>query len=147
MSDQPSNAASERQRRVMAALNRVESRPKDGWIRAGLSDDFSSEDRRRGPSFPDGDADSYARSVASSWEVGSGHPRFALRETVAVRDERFAACVLEIDYGNGMISETLHVIGLDPTMRLIQRTVEFDTDDVDGAVAELDRMRNQADGR
>ena len=57
-----------------------------------------------------------------------------------MRGERFAACALEIDYGNGMISETLHVIGLDPTMRRIQRTVEFDLDDVEGAIAELDRL-------
>jgi hypothetical protein len=69
-----------------------------------------------------------------------------LLETVAVRGERFAACVLEIDYGNGMVSETLHVVGLDPTMRLMQRTIEFDVDDVDGANAELDRLHSQADG-
>src|SRR6476661_3616748 len=36
---------------------------KDGWVRAGLSDAFSSEDRRRGLSFPKSDVDSYARSV------------------------------------------------------------------------------------
>jgi len=68
-----------------------------------------------------------------------------LRETVAVPGERFAASVLEIDYGDGMISETLVVLALDPTLRLIQRTVEFDVDDVDGAIAELDRMHTEAD--
>ena len=129
----------------MAWLNSLESRPNDGQIRAGLSDDFCSEDRRRGPSFPNGDADSYARFVASAWEVGVGRPRFSLRETVSVRGERFAACALEIDYGDGMISETLHVVGLDPTMRLMQRTIEFDLDDVDEATAELDRLQSEAD--
>jgi hypothetical protein len=129
----------------MEWLSSFESRPEDGQIRAGLSDDFSSEDRRHGPTFPNGDADTYARFVASSWEVGSGHPRFLLRETVSVRGERFAACLLEIDYGDGMISETLHVLGLDPTMRLMQRTIEFDVDDRVGALAELDRLHDQAD--
>ena len=145
VSAQLSNAASERQYAAMEALNGVATRPDPGWIRSGLSDDFSSEDRRRGPTFPNGDADTYARFVESSWEVGSGHPRFTLRETVAVRGQRFAACVLEIDYGNGMFSETLHVVGLDPARRLMQRTIEFDVDDIAGAVAELDRLQSRAD--
>ena len=53
---------------------------------------------------------------------------------------------MEIDDGDGMASETLHVVGLDPSLRLMQRTVEFDTDDVRGALAELDRLHRQVDG-
>ena len=44
-----------------------------------------------------------------------------------------------------MISETLHVLGLDPTLRLMQRTVEFDVDDIDAANEELDRLYREAD--
>ena len=39
-------------------------------------------------------------------------------ETLAVRGERFAAVAVQIDYGNGMLRESIHVIGLDATLSL-----------------------------
>jgi hypothetical protein len=62
-----------------------------------------------------------------------------------VRGERFAALVVQTDYGNGFLRENISVIGLDATLSKLQRHVDFDLDNVDGAIAELDRMHRQAD--
>ena len=43
-----------------------------------------------------------------------------------------------------MISENIAVNSLDVTLSRLQRQVDFDIDDVDGALAELDRL-GQAD--
>ena len=39
-----------------------------------------------------------------------------------------------------MLSDGIMVIGLDATLRRLQCVVDFDIDDVDGAIAELDRL-------
>ena len=51
--------------------------------------------------------------------------------------------IVQIDYG-GMLIEHIHVIGLDATLSLLHRAVDFDRDDVDGAITELDRLHDQA---
>ena len=48
-----------------------------------------------------------------------------------------------VDYGNGMQRESIIVMALDAALRLAQRMVDFDTDEVDGAIAELDRLHTQ----
>jgi hypothetical protein len=141
VSDEPSNAASEFLRNVFVSL--TEGPPSEKWLRAGLTDDFALEDRRSGPSFPDIDAESLPKYVLSMWQTGAGQPRWE-GETLAVRGERFAAVAVRVDYGNGMLRDDVHVIGLDATLSKMQRQVDFDIDDVDGATAELDRMQSQA---
>jgi hypothetical protein len=144
VSDEPSNAASEFHRNALARFNERGS-PPEGFVRAGLTDDFAFEDRRSGPSFPDADAEAMPKVVASMWQTGAdGQPRWE-RETLAVRGERFAAVAVQTDFGNGMLLETINVIGLDATLSLVQRQVQFDRDDVDGAIAELDHLQSQAD--
>jgi hypothetical protein len=44
-----------------------------------------------------------------------------------------------------VLSETIHVFGLDPALCMLQRTVHLDLDDLDGAIAELDRLHGQAE--
>jgi hypothetical protein len=144
VSDEPSNAASEALRVNFRALNDLESAPRD--VRAFITDDFVHEDRRRGVSFPTVDAGSHQRFVDSAWQTGAGRPRFEVSEILAVRGDRLVAALIRIDYGNGMLLEAIHVFALDATLRLGQREVDFDHDDVDGAIAELDRLHAQADG-
>ena len=67
------------------------------------------------------------------------------QETLAVRGERFAMAGVRVDFGNGMLTEFIVVVGADATLRLRQRQILFDRDDVDGAIAELERMHRQAD--
>jgi len=143
MAGEPSNAASKFHRNALAGFTERGS-PTARFVRAGLTDDFAYEDRRSGPSFPDADAESFPRVVLSMWQTGAdGQPGFA-PETLAVRGERFAAVAVQTDFGNGMLLETINVIGLDATLSKVQRQVQFDRDDVDGAIAELDRMQSQA---
>jgi hypothetical protein len=143
VSDEPSNTASKFLRNAYAFLTEAGS-PSEKWVRAGLTDDFVSEDRRRGLSFPDADAESLPKVVFSMWQTGAGQPRWST-ETLAVRGERFAAVAIQTDYGNGMLTEYIGVIGLDATLSRVQREVDFDRDDIDGAIAELDRLQSQAD--
>jgi len=144
MSDEPSNAASISLRNTYALLSEAASPPSEKWVRAGLTDDFAYEDRRSGPSFPDADAESFAKFLLTMWQTGAGQPRWE-PETLAVRGERFAAVAVQMDYGNGMLGDFIVVIGVDATLITAQRMVSFDVDDVDAAIAELDRMQSQAD--
>jgi hypothetical protein len=143
VSDEPSNAASEGLRDAFVLFTE-NGLPPDHVVRSWLTDDFVYEDRRRGPTFPNVDAESYPEFLRTVWETGVGRPRWE-SETLAVRGERFAVAAIRLDYGNGMLFESIHVLARDATLRLLQRAVDFDIDDVDGAIAELDRMRSQAD--
>jgi hypothetical protein len=62
-----------------------------------------------------------------------------------VRGERLAVIGMQIDYGNEMITESIHVFGLDATLSMLQRDLDFDLDDLDGAITEMDRLQRQAD--
>ena len=142
MSDERSNAASELARLAFAFLN--DGAPPEDVVRAWLTDDFTYEDRRSGPSFPAADAESVPKYVLSMWQTGAGQPRWET-ETLAVRGERFAAMAIHTDYGNGMLLDSIDVFGLGAALSLLQRQVSFDRDDVDGAIAELDRMQSEDD--
>jgi hypothetical protein len=141
VSDEPSNTASELLLWTFALYNES-GLPPEEVVRAWLTDDFVHEDRRRFPAFPDDDAESWPRTVATIWETGAGRPRFQA-EILAVRGDRFVAALLQLDYGDGSLWESIHVWALDATLSLAQRAVDFDIDDVDGAIAELDRLHSQ----
>ena len=142
VSDEPSNAASEA---LLAAYARLELGPfPTDLVRATLTDDFTYEDRRSGPTLPEIGAEYFPKVVNSHWETGAAaRPRFK-NKTLAVRGERFAAVAIQVDY-DGMLIESIDVIGRDATLRLLQRVVSFDRDDLDGAIAELDRLQSQTD--
>jgi hypothetical protein len=143
VSDEPSNAASRFLHTVGAAL--TEGIPTEEAVRAGLTDDFAYQDRRRGMRWPEADAESYPAHLRTIWQTGAdGQPRFEA-ETLAVLGERFAAMKIQTDYGNGMVTESLHVFGLDATLRKLQLDLDFDLDDRDGAIAEMERLQSQAD--
>jgi hypothetical protein len=140
VSDEPSNTASEWLGNFLRFLNEHESPPN---LQSSLTDDFTYEDRRSGPSFPNLDAETFPRFIESTWETGAGRPQWTV-QIVAVRGEQFAAGVMNLDYGNGMVREAILVIGLDATLRLMHCNIQFDVDDVDRAIAELDRLHSQA---
>jgi hypothetical protein len=142
MSEEPSNAASENFRRTIRWLD--ETLPPPSEIRATLTDDFVGEDRRRGPTAPIMDAASFSEVIGAFRDVNAGRPRFILDEVVAARGERLAACRAGVDYGNGFMTESIQVLELDATLTLVQRVVTFDVDELDGAIAELDRLHDEA---
>jgi hypothetical protein len=68
-----------------------------------------------------------------------------VREVLAVRGERLAALAYRLDYGMGMVRESILVMGLDATLSLMHRGIEFDVDDFDAAIIELDRLHGRTD--
>jgi hypothetical protein len=148
VSDEPSNAASEFLRFGYSVMNEFGSPPGDAetqFLWSSFADDFTYEDRHRGPRFASGDAEMFRRFIESAWETGAGRPRWTVRAVLAVRGDRLAAQSIELDYGNGFTWESITLIELDAGLSLMQRAVDFDVDDVDAAVAELDRVHGQAD--
>ena len=145
VSEEPSNAASEWLRFVMAYCNK-NGAPSDELTRASLTDDYVYEDRRHhGPSFPNLDAESTPKAVTSLWDTGGGEPRFTMHEILAVRGDRIAACRVSADYPNGWTTESIEVLELDASLSLLRRMFDFDHDDVDAAIAELDRLHGQSE--
>ena len=66
-------------------------------------------------------------------------------EIIAVRGERLVAARLAVDYDIGFVLEAIQVLELDATVTRVQRAFDFDVDDVDTVIAELDRLHSQAD--
>ena len=143
MGDEQSNFASEALLASGAFLSA--GPPTAALLRALLADDYTFEDRRHGVNFPDADAESYPDVVLSAWQIGSGRPRFEVLKILAVRGDRFVAGLVRIDYGDGMLFESIHILALDPTLSLMQREVDFDPQDSDAAIAELDRLHSQSE--
>ena len=144
VSDEPSNTASEWMRGTYAVLNDFESPPHE-MIRSSFTGDFVYEDRRRGAIFPIMGAELGAEAFASFWDTGAGRPRFTVHQILAVRGERLVAARLVVDYDIGFVLEAIQMLQLDATVTRVQRAFDFDVDDVDTVIAELDRLHSQAD--
>ena len=133
------NAAVEWVRAGHAQLNALDG-PPSGYVQ---TDDFIAEDRRTGTgglNFGTLDRAGFAEFYNLSWELGARAPRFSITDVVAVRGGELAAVVERIDDGDGMIVEHIAVIQLDTTLRRHRRSVIFDVDAADAAIAELDRL-------
>ena len=137
MAAELTNPAVELMRSVMTELNGLDDAPTD----LPITDDFVFEDRRSsgGAGFGRVDATDWISMIASTWDVSEGGPHYSIPEVLAVRGDRLAAIVVNVDYGNGNVAEHAHCLQLDPTLRLFQRQWDFDLSDVASAIAELDR--------
>ena len=131
-------------RDTYTVLNDFDSAPHE-MIRSSFTDDFVYEDRRLGALFPIMDAEVTEEAVASFWDTGAGRPRFTVPEIVAVRGERLVAARLVVDYENGFVLTAIQMLQLDATLTQVQRAFDFDVDDLDAAIAELDRLHRQSD--
>ena len=106
-----------------------------------LTEDFTMDDRRSGGiNYGLIDASGWPLFFGSAWDLGEGHPHLSSPRVIAVRGERCAATVGVLEFGSGLRNEFIICHCLDPELRRWQRMVVFDVDDVDGSVAELDRM-------
>jgi len=105
-----------------------------------LAEDFTYVDRRTGGvNFGALSSAGSLAMLASAWDVGSGRPHFSVGEVVAVRGEESALVIFVIVYDDGNRTDMLHVQHLDRDMRW-RRIVQFDLDDVEAAIAELDQL-------
>jgi hypothetical protein len=131
-------------RGTYAVLNDFESPPHE-MIRSSFTGDFVYEDRRRGALFPIMGAELVEEAFASFWDTGAGRPRFTVTQTLAVRGERLVAARLVVDYDIGFVLEAIQMLQLDATVTRVQRAFDFDVDDIDTVIAELDRLHSGAD--
>ena len=140
MSDGPlTNALIEVMRDSYDVLNELVE-PPSRTPADSFTDDFAYSDRRKGINFGEGDASHMARIFQGYWEVG-GQPHFSIVEVIAVRGNWSAAYRQRIVYGGSdMFIELIRVVDREPAGDRWRRMVIFDPDDVDAAIAELDRM-------
>lgn len=132
--------------RLITALNN------EAWgeVEQVMANDIEIESRRRivGFSRDDRSARTWAEELRRlPRETGSTHYRY---EVLAVRGERFALVHVEVgtaDVGPGAPrDEMLHVVSLDGE-GCLARSVWFDVDDMEGAIAELDAVSVQPQQR
>ena len=144
MSDEPlTNAAVEWVRGLFSFWNSLDAPPI--FDPATLPPDFVFEDRRSTINFGQMDAPEFQKYVAASWGLGDEPPQRSITEVLAVRGQRSAAYLQLLDLGNGSVVESVYCIRLTPDLQLPERSVQFDIEDVDEAIAELDRMHGDID--
>ena len=139
MSDEPlTSAAVERVRDAYDVMNGLSEPP--SITPGSYTDDFVYVDRRKGVNFGEGDASHFVRVLQLFWEVG-GQPHFSIVEVIAVRGEWSAAVLERVVYGGrDMYLEFITVVDLDPVGDRWRRLVDFDLDDREAAIAELDGL-------
>ena len=134
----PRNAASDKFTADFARMG--DRRWVESEMLASFADDFVRDDRRRLLSFEATTAQDLV-DVALAWfEVDAGRPSFEPVAVLAVRGDRLALVRWRVVFGNGFVSEMLGVQQFDELIERHERLVVFDVDDVDSALAELDRL-------
>ena len=137
MSAEPRNAASEMVRSRLPLLGDPAA---VRLLADELSDDFSAEDRRRLIGLPRIGRDDWAEAVNSWSELGAGRGRSSLAQVIAVRGERLVLFRARATYPDGREVESLGLAQFDELVQRLQRSMQFDPDDVDAALSELDSM-------
>jgi hypothetical protein len=137
------NDAAERIRDIYGVWNEF-SEPPSVAPADHFTDDFVFSDRRKGGvNFGELDASDYVRTFEQFWNVG-GQPHFSMVEVIAVRGEWSTAHLERIVYGDSdMYTEFIIVVDRDPVRGRLRRIVHFDPEDVDAAIAELDRIHTE----
>lgn len=138
MSDRPlANAASHLMVAVLERMNSFEEWPETP---TRVAAEFVLDDRRRGGiGVGRVDRDVAMAYSQTAWEIGSGPPIQRVRRVLATLGDRLVAAHIESDTGQWE-SESIMVWRIDSQLRNLQVAVIFDADDVDAAIAELDRM-------
>ncbi len=78
------------------------------------------------------------------FDLLDGRPTFGF-EPIAVRGDRLALVSAWIRYANGTSREALSVVVFDREVRQSTRHVNFEPDDLDAAMTELDRIHRTLD--
>jgi hypothetical protein len=138
---EPRNAASEAVRAGFANMTRLRELGDTEMrqFRNRFADDYTREDRRRLVGVPSSGREDWFESIQAYWELGMGPPTFSVAKVLAVRAERLVLFLARVEYPQGPATEMLIVYGLSVDGKA-QRSVMFDADDIDAALAELDRQ-------
>ncbi len=108
-----------------------------------VADDFRRDDRRRLVGLPDDGAKGFVDGIQALFDVGSGTPSFSVVRIVATRGERLALAHNKIEYPDGVAIELLSLVRLTADLDRMDREVDFDVDDLEAALAELDRLDDE----
>ena len=140
---EPRNAASEL---IRLTFERFQDR--DFWeheIRNILAPNFVRRDRRKLIGMPDANADEW---IAAQFEYERVAGRFGSWhdiEIVAVRGDRYVAARVLNRLGDLGENELVFVEQLDADLERVELISLFDPDDIDEAIAELDRLHTEID--
>ena len=136
------NSASELMAAVYERMNSFEEWPETP---TRLAAEFVLDDRRHGGiGLGRVDKDTAMAYSATAWKVGHGPPIQKVRRLIATVGDRLVAAVVETD-SDQWKSESITVWQIDSQLRNLQIAVMFDVDDVDAALAEVDRLHGEID--
>jgi hypothetical protein len=155
MSDEPmTNAAVEHARRGIEILN---SPPPPGkrwipttdvldWLYAEehFTEDFLFENRRSIIGVKNEGGAAWMAAIEATWQLSRTQPQWTVLEVIAVRGERTAACVIRLDYGDDTTTDSIGVTHLDADLQRARRYLQFDLDDRDAAIAEVERLHAES---
>lgn len=139
MGAEPSNGAVDSVVEFLAMLEDHE-RSLNEWYR-WFGDGFVREDRRRLIAMPTADAATFHEQHLAWFEMDDENLSFSMTEVVAVFGQRLAVTRTQVGTSAGFPVEMLSVSQWTEDAGQLQKIVQFDGDDVDGAVRELDRLR------
>ena len=108
------------------------------------SDNFVRVDRRRLVASPDADRAGHLEGQLLWFGFGDGQPVFGA-EIIAVRGDRLALVRASVSYSDRQGREALSVVTYDAQVDKATRHVHFDLDDLDAALAELDRQHAEVE--
>jgi hypothetical protein len=131
------NAASDRWRSLFPLFNDRE------FVRTSARDLFSElfvrEDRQRVVGLPPVDADRWLELFDLWFTMEDGAPKFSIAE---VRGDRLVLGRFRLDYAGSPAGDGLLIVQFDRRIDLCERMVNFDIDDIDAAMTELDTLHS-----
>ena len=120
--------------RVLLGIARDPSRINE--LSAWFADDYVFQDRRRLTGMPDLDRVDFVEMARFDHELDEEMDV----EFVAVRGQRMSLARVVNRYADGSINEFLALVRWNSDVNRLELTIRFDLDDLDAAVAELDRL-------
>jgi hypothetical protein len=132
----PRNRASDRLRAIHPNWGNKDHVATRG--RGELADNFVHEDRRSLVAVPATGADDYVEQILALHDIRTF--RVWIDDVVAVRGQRLALCVRGQTQADTWTTQRLAVVQFDEGVERVERLVNFDLEQRDLALAELDRL-------
>lgn len=142
--DEPRNAASDAVRAgwpatTLEVLTRQEAL-------SAFDHEFVREDRRKLIGLPPANAQEYIKGMVEYFSLDDERaPEFVVDSIVAVRGDRLVLARLRIEFRSGWSSDFLVIVQQNASIDRLQKAIRFDTDDIDAAMTELERLHAEID--
>ena len=133
---EPRNTASDLLRIAYARLGSADA----VGLETALAEDFVLDDRRRIIGVGIQDRDTYVKSLLDYGDLGGGSAESSIVSVYAVRGERLALACGQFKFPGDLITEALILVQYSGADWRLERSVVFDLDDEQAALAELDRL-------